>query len=155
MTRMQRKHHEEFKSMLWGKDTRWLSYFMCIFADKSMRQSEGALVRFTEDEQIEQLFIDYIYEQWSNKLIYTKEQKNEIENKAYELGIRRSGSKKAKFTTLVELLKTNEVEFVIEGEKVKVGNELVQMYMRKENIDKKEIRPYVIHIDTGDKVGNS
>ncbi|MEW9077397.1 DEAD/DEAH box helicase family protein [Terrisporobacter glycolicus] len=146
MTRMQRKHHKEFKQMLWGKDTHWLYYFICIVADKSKRESEGSLLRFTEDEQIEQLFIEYIYEQWSNKLIYTKEHKKEIEDKAYGLGIRRSGVKKAKFATLIELLKANEVEFAMEGENVVINNELVQKYLHDEDFTTREIRPYVIAI---------
>ncbi|WP_434794660.1 hypothetical protein TPDSL_17740 [Terrisporobacter petrolearius] len=162
MTSMQRIHHEEFKQYIYGKSTHWLSYFICIVADKSMRESEGSLIKFTEEDQIEQLFIDYMYESWADKLIYTKEQRNEIANKAYELGLRKKTTRikidkrgreqikptydKHTFQSLMTLLVDNEVEFAMHGEKFSRNNELVQQYVNDEIINKNEIRPYVITI---------
>lgn len=97
-----------------------------------------------DKKQIESKFIDYMYEHWSNKLIYTKEQKKEIVDYAHEIGIRRSGNKKASFVTLVGLLKENDVEFEMEGDSKNISNEKVKKYSHGEIFSVKTIQPYVI-----------
>ena len=55
-------------------------------------------------------FIEYIRNNWTNKLIYTKDQKDEIISYAHDLGIRKTNKHKVTFNYLVTLMKESGIE---------------------------------------------
>lgn len=141
MTLQQRRHFNEFKELIYKHDTGWFDYFVDINVNQS-------IINFIGENEVQQQFIDYIYENWLDKLIYTREQKKEIVTYAHKPGLTYKPDKKNKhnFIYLMKLIE-NDVEFLARGNELSVGNSLVQKYIKNDTINKKNIQPYIIHIE--------
>lgn len=103
--------------------------------------------RFGVDDKLA-LFIDYIVGNWLGRLIWTKEQKDEIVENANNLGLRKYNTKKKKydgkhtFQSIIRILELKGFDFDYEGSKLKLSNQFKSQYQDIDFKDKKEIRPY-------------
>lgn len=147
MTKPQRRHFKECKNAMFTDKKEWFNYFNDIVVKRSQ-----SIIKYVGENEIEQKFIDYICENWVDKLIYTKEHKKEIVSYAHSLGLTYKPDKKNKhnFLSLMKLIQY-DFEFLAKGDGVKIGNELVQKYISDEIINKKKIQPYIIHVEDEDK----
>lgn len=141
LTRQQKKHHKEFRNLIYKGDYKWTKYFTPV-VDK-----ENIQFNIIDEGVIEQQFIDYMLENWCNKLIYTKEQKEEIKNYAYSIGLKmKDRTHKHTFNSLIKLLqenaKDNDIEFIFKGEEKGINNKIVKKYISYD-IGKKKVYPYL------------
>lgn len=90
------------------------------------------------------LFIDYIVENWLGRLIWTKEQKQEIVNKANDLGLRKYGGKKHTFPSIVRVLQLRGFDFDYVGKEIRITHQLRQEHPNEDFKEKKKISPYQI-----------
>ena len=104
MTRVQSKHFEEFKNLIYGKSAKWLHHFDEI-VNRDVIKYE-----MSNNDKIKDKFIEYIRNNWTNELIYTKEQKDEIISYAHDLGIRKTNKHKVTFNYLVSLIEESGIE---------------------------------------------
>lgn len=88
------------------------------------------------------LFIDYIVENWLGRLIWTKEQKQDIVNKANDLGLRKYGGKKHTFPSIVRVLQLRGFDFDYVGGQVKISHQFKSQHQDIDFGDKKKIQPY-------------
>lgn len=134
LTKQQRKHHEEFKRLIYKNDYTWSKRFSCII-DKDKFNS----INYIDEGVVEQQFLDYMIENWCGKPIYTKEQKQEIVDYAYNLGIKYTTSNhKHNFNSLIKIIKTEEdLKFIHSGNPIRQGNKIIRPYLfrLKESIE--------------------
>ena len=136
LTKQQRKHHKEFKNLIYKGDYKWTKYFTPV-VDK-----ENIQFNIIDEGVIEQKFIEYMLENWIDTLIYTKEQKKEIVDYATKLGLKKDKTHKHTFNSLIKLLeKETGIEFIFKGELKSINNKIVKKYISNEN--KKNISPYL------------
>lgn len=147
MTKPQQTHFEEFKNAMFTDKKGWFNYFSDIVV-----KNNQSIIKWIGQNDIEQMFIDYICENWIDRLIYTREHKKEIVSYAHSIGLAYKPDKKNRhnFLSLMKLIQY-DFEFLAKGEELGVGNELIQKYIHNEVIDKKKIQPYIIHIENEDK----
>lgn len=93
---------------------------------------------FVEDAMGE--FYDWFKENWTNRLIYIREHKNEIVAKSTALGIRQENRQKHTFISLVGILK-EEFEMVLDGSQVRKSS-ITNFIQENEIIEKNKLSPY-------------
>ena len=86
-----------------------LKYGSNMVVRTRIMHSSGQYVKVNKDK-IKDKFIEYIRNNWTNKLIYTKDQKDEIISYAHDLGIRKTNKHKVTFNYLVTLMKESGIE---------------------------------------------
>ena len=116
MTRAQSKHFEEFKNLIYGKSAKWLHHFDEIVNRDAIKYE------MSNDDKIKDKFIEYIRNNWTNELIYTKDQKDEIISYAHDLGMRKSNGHKHTFNSLVTLMKEYDINIDKRQQKVNGKN---------------------------------
>lgn len=115
----------------------YFKYFLDITTDDTK-------IYYQDFKKVEDQFCNYVTDQLLNKVIYTKEQKQEIVNYAYEIGLRYTKNKnKHNFKSLMKLLETKGFNFVMEGKQIRVTNKKLQKYITEE-IKEERITPTVI-----------
>ena len=76
----------------------------------SKRRINNSKMRIKNQRERLRVFIEYIRNNWTNKLIYTKDQKDEIISYAHDLGIRKTNKHKVTFNYLVSLIEESGIE---------------------------------------------
>lgn len=135
LTKQQREYNKEFKNLIYKRDYTWTKHFSNI-VDINIQ------FNIIDKEVVEQQFINYMEKNWSNKLIYTKDQKLEITEYARKLGLEKDNKHKHTFSSLMKLFQEkSNMEFIFLGESVSTNNKIIKKYILNE--DKKNIRPYL------------
>lgn len=125
-----------------------LTYKVSNYYVKYLRYSLGENIKvskYTDDDAF-MLFLSWINENWTERLIYTKEHKKEITDKALEFGLRKPDRKKHTFQSLMSKIKDDakEFTFAIEGKMIRKNNNLIEQYRGLEEIESDTIRPYIL-----------
>lgn len=90
-------------------------------------------------------FLTWFNSEWTDRLIWKKEQKEEIKNKANSLGLRKEKGKLHSFNSVIELLVENRFDLEWNGNVIRKNNDIVQQYKYDDEIiDKDRIRPYIV-----------
>lgn len=140
-TEAQKEHNREFLEYINNKSGKYLFHLK----DIRMYENRKYIHKITFDN-IKTEFFTYIIDNWTNKVIYTKEQKDEIKNYAFELGIKYTQTNNLHtFNSLVALLEENNFTFIFKGETVDTNNLKLKKYITEE-IKKETIRPYIINL---------
>lgn len=115
----------------------YFKYFIDITTDDTK-------IYYKDFEQVEDLFCNYITDQLLNKVIYTKEQKKEVVDFAFSIGIRYTkNNHKHNFESLMKLLERKGFNFVMKGKQIRVTNKKLQKYITEE-IKEERITPTII-----------
>ena len=98
-----------------------LKYGSNMVVRTRIMHSSGQYVKVNKDN-LKDKFIEYIRNNWTNKLIYTKDQKDEIISYAHDLGMRKSNGHKHTFNSLVTLMKEYDINIDKRQQKVNGKN---------------------------------
>ena len=135
---------QEFKNAIRGRGKStysYLRYFLDISTDETK-------IHYIDFKQAEEQFINYATDQLLNKVIYSKEKKQEIVDYAFSIGLRmKDKTHKYTFNSLMQLLKNKGFNFVMENKQIRITNKKLQKYVTEE-INQIFITPTVITLST-------
>lgn len=102
LTHAQKIYHKEFKSLIKNNNMKWTKYFTNIVNKDSIE------FNIIKDSNMQDSFLEYINNNWIDKLIYTKEDKEIIVNKATEYGLKKDKTHNHSFNSLMKYLESED-----------------------------------------------
>lgn len=100
LTHSQKIYHNEFKRLINYNNMKWTKYFSNVVNKDTIK------FNIIKDAGVQDNFIMYINNNWLDKLIYTKEDKEIIVSKSIEYGLNKDETHKHTFNSLMKYLES-------------------------------------------------